>query len=165
MNSSTRTQASCIALAAIFFLFSGLSVREADAQIAMGAQASFGSESDLGVGARLLANLGGSNFEFVASVDRFFPDNEIDWWDLNANLFYHFHMPETPSVLPYLGGGVNQSRRSSNSFERNETGINVGGGLRFPGNITPFVELRAVISDVDQIVLTGGILFGPTRGR
>lgn len=113
----------------------------------------------------MLANLAGSNFEVVGSVDRFFPDNDLVWWDFNANLFYHFHLVNAPTMVPYLGGGVNVARLSSNNFENSEAGLNLGGGLRFPGDITPFIELRAVVSGSDQIVLTGGVLFGPTRFR
>lgn len=145
-------------LATLLLLF-GPSVHDAHAQMVVGVQGNWGSEADLGVGARLLANLGGSNFEAVASVDRFFPDNNLDLWDFNANLFYHFHLANNHTVLPYLGGGLNVTRLSS---DRNEAGLNLAGGMRFPGNITPFLELRAVVSGADQLVVTGGFLFGQT---
>jgi hypothetical protein len=79
-------------------------------------------------------------------VDRFFPDRNLNWWDLNANLFYHFHLANDRFVLPYLGGGLNVARLSS---DQNEVGLNLAGGIRFPGNITPFLELRAVVSGAE----------------
>jgi hypothetical protein len=148
-------------LAMLFFLF-GPPVQEADAQFAVGVQGNWGSEADFGVGARGLANLGGTNLEAVGSVDLFFPDSDIDWLDINANLFYHFHLPDSPSVMPYLGGGLNVARLSGNG-STSEVGVNLGGGIRFPGQVTPFLEFRAVISDADQFVVTGGLLFGATR--
>jgi hypothetical protein len=153
-----------VPMTALFLLF-GPAAEEAQAQTAFGVQGSWGSEADFGVGARLLVNLGGSNFEVAATADRFFPDNDVEWWDFNGNLFYHFHLPDTPAVLPYLGGGLNVARFTIDDQSSSEAGVNLGGGIRFPGNVTPFLEVRAVISDADQIVVTGGLLFGPTRFR
>jgi len=154
-----------VALAAALLLFVGPSVQSGHAQVALGVQGNWGSEADFGLGARVLANLGGSNWEAVGSVDRFFPEGNLNWWDFNANLFYHFHRPDTQAWLPYVGGGLNVARLSAGNASNSEAGLNLGGGIRFPGNVTPFVELRAVVSDADQIVLTGGILFGPTLFR
>jgi len=135
-----------------------------EAQVALGIQGNWASEAELGVGARVLANVGGSNFEVVGSGDVFFPDSDIDWLDINANLFYHFHLPDSPSVMPYVGGGVNFARISGNG-STTETGMNLGGGIRFPSQVTPFIEFRAVIGGAEQFVVTGGLLWGPTRFR
>ncbi|MEX2527929.1 MAG: hypothetical protein WEA09_09870 [Gemmatimonadota bacterium] len=159
---SNRASAFYVASLATLLLLLGPSVQDANAQVALGVQGNWGSEADLGVGARLLTNLGGSNFETVASVDRFFPDNNLNWWDFNANLFYHFHLANTHTVLPYLGGGLNVARLSSGNSANNEAGLNLAGGIRFPGSISPFVEVRAVVSGAEQIVITGGLLFGRT---
>lgn len=149
---------------AMLLLVFGPPAQEADAQLAVGVQGNWGSEADFGVGARALLNLGNTNLEAVGSADLFFPDNDVDWWDFNANLFYHFHLADSPSVLPYVGGGLNLARLSANG-SATEAGVNLGGGIRFPGNVTPFLEFRAVLSDADQFVVTGGLLFGPTRFR
>jgi len=135
------------------------------AQTAFGVQGNWGSEADFGVGARLLANIPNVNLEAVVSADIFFPDNDFDWLEFNGNLFYHFHAPGAANVLPYLGGGLNVTR-ISNGGSTTETGLNLGGGVRFPRpGITPFLEARAVLSDADQLVLTFGVLFGPTAFR
>lgn len=162
MKNETTLSACFVAPLIAFLLLFGPSLEDGHAQVAFGAQGGWGSEADLGIGARVLANLGGSNFEAVGTVDRFFPDNDLDWWDFNANLFYHFHRAEGPSVLPYLGGGLNVARLSTDGSSSSEAGVNLAGGVRFPGDVTPFLELRAAFSEADQIVLTGGILFGPT---
>jgi hypothetical protein len=147
-------------------LLVGPGAGEADGQATFGVQGNWGSEADFGVGGRVLANIPNVNLEFVGSVDVFFPDGPLDWLDFNANLFYHFHLPDSPSVLPYLGGGLNAARLSVNNNDQTEIGLNIGGGVRFPGGrVTPFIEARGVISDADQFVVTGGILFGPARFR
>jgi hypothetical protein len=158
--------ASIFALPAlIFFLQAGPQAPAAEAQVAFGGQGNWGSEADLGLGGRVLMNVPDTNLEAVGSIDVFFPDGDLDWLDFNANVFYHFHLADSPAVLPYLGGGLNLARLS-NETSRTEAGLNIGGGIRFPGaQVTPFIELRGVVSDADQVVISGGILFGPTQFR
>ena len=137
----------------------------AAAQVYGGAQALWGSDSDFGVGGTLLANIENANLEFAGSFNLFFPDGDDDFWETNANVFYHFHLSGTPSVLPYLGGGLNISRLSNGSADT-EAGLNLGGGIRFPmAGVSPFIEARAVISDHDQAVLAFGLIFGHAHGR
>lgn len=147
-------------------LLSVTTVREAEAQLAFGLQGNWGSEADFGVGARLLANVPNVNVEVVGSFDYFFPESDVDWLDFNANAFYHFHLPDSPSVMPYAGAGLNIAR-VSNGDSTTELGLNLGGGVRFPRTgVTPFVEARGVVaSDADQFVITAGLLFGNTRFR
>lgn len=141
-----------------------LGAGSADAQVYVGPQVSLASETDLGVGGRLLANIEDANLEFVGSADLYFPDGPTDYWELNGNLFYHFHLPETPSVLPYLGGGLNVANISNGATDT-ETGLNLGGGLRFPlDDVSPYVEARTVVGDADQSVLTIGLLLGHAHG-
>lgn len=137
----------------------------ASGQVYGGAQGNWGSDTDFGVGGRLLANIENANLEFVGSFDIYFPDGPVDFWEANGNLFYHFHLAESPSVLPYVGGGLNISH-FSNGADNTEAGLNLGGGFRFPlANVSPFIEARAVISDADQAVLTFGVIFGHAHGR
>lgn len=158
-----RFAGSCAALLLPLLLLAGPSAQEAHAQAAFGVQGNYGTEADLGIGARGLINIPNVNLEAVGSFDVFFPDGDRDWLDVNANVFYHFHVPE--GFTPYLGGGLNVARISNGGSE-SEVGLNLGGGVRFdrPG-VTPFLEARAVLSDADQLVITGGFLFGPTHFR
>lgn len=154
-----------IAIAAISGGLALTGVESASAQVYGGAQALWGSDSDVGVGGRVLANIEDANLEFVGSFNVFFPDGPVDFWEANANIFYHFHLRESPSILPYVGGGLNVSRLS-NGVESTEAGLNLGGGIRFPlESVTPFIEARAVLSDHDQAVLAFGLLFGHAHGR
>ncbi len=166
MNTMARPFAVLTALLVGLVLLAGPSAQHAEGQVALGLQGNWGSEADFGAGGRALINIQNTNFEALGSVDMFFPDGDVDWLDLNANLFYHFHLPDSPSVVPYIGGGLNVTRLSVDGSSTNETGLNLGGGIRFPGaSVTPFIEARGVISDADQFVVTGGILFGPTGFR
>lgn len=132
-------------------------------QVYIGAQGSWGNETDLGVGGRVLGNIENANLEMVGSFDIYFPDVG-DYWEANANLFYHFHLRETPSVLPYVGGGLNLAS-IGNGDSTTEAGLNLGGGLRFPlENVSPFIEAKTVLSDFDQSVLTFGLVFGHAHG-
>lgn len=136
-----------------------------EGQIYVGPQLNVGTETDLGVGGRVLGNVEQMNLELVGSFDLYFPDGPTDFWEINGNAFYHFHLPETPSVLPYAGGGLNIAQ-TSNGFESTEPGLNLGGGVRFPlENLSPYVEGRAVVSDADQLVFTFGVLFGHAHGQ
>ena len=135
------------------------------AQAYVGVQADWGSETDFGVGGRVLANIERANLEFVGSFDLYFPDGPIDFWEINGNLFYHFHISNNPSFLPYVGGGLNIAS-ISNGGDTTEAGLGLGGGIRFPlERLSPFVEVRTAISDFDQTVLTFGVLFGHAHGR
>lgn len=138
-----------------------LGAPEAAAQVAVGPQANVGTETDFGIGGRIVGNIRDANLEAVGSFDVYFPDDPVDFWELNGNLFYHFHLRETDAVLPYAGGGLNISHFSNGEGET-EAGLNLAGGLRFAtrSDASPFVELRGVIGDFDQLVVTLGVLFG-----
>lgn len=136
----------------------------ADAQIYFGPQLNAATETDVGVGARVLGNVESANLELVGSFDLYFPDGALDFWEVNANTFYHFHLPDNPALLPYLGGGLNIANLS-NGTDVTEVGVNLGGGIRFPlDNISPFIEGRTVISDWEQSVFTFGFLLGHAHG-
>ncbi len=157
-----------LVIPAVVLFTLGLGAREAEGQAAFGAQINWGSDTDIGVGGRILGNIEDINLEAVGSFDIYFPDDEgqadLDYWEINGNLFYHIHLRNTTSVLPYLGGGLNIARIESGADDRTEVGLNLGGGIRFPtgSNITPFVEAKGVISDgpAEQFVATFGVLFG-----
>lgn len=137
----------------------------ASAQVYGGVQGVWGSDTDAGIGARVLGNIEDANLEAVGSFNYYFPDDEgpgddVSFWEVNANLFYHFHLPETSNVLPYLGGGLNVSRLSNGASDT-EAGLNLGGGFRFPlEDVSPYVEGRFVAGGHDQVVLTLGLMFG-----
>ncbi len=143
----------------------------ANAQVRLGPQLSFGGDTDLGIGARILANVESlDHWDFIGTFDVFFiddsPNTDRSYWEVNGNLAYNFGVPETPSLSPYVGGGLNISRLSRENVDsgaesdNTDLGINLFVGTQFEGgSITPFAEVRIVVEGSDQVVLTGGFLF------
>lgn len=141
----------------------------AAAQVRLGPQLSFGDDTDIGIGARVVVNAGASQrWDFIGTFDVFFPDdgpnNDVSYWEANGNLAYNFGVEGAPSLLPYAGAGLNISHVSidnaSGNFDDTDLGINLFAGTQFQSqSVTPFAELRVVVEGADQLVLTGGILF------
>jgi len=139
-------------------------------QVAFGPQLSFGGETDLGIGGRVLANVESlERWDFIGTFDVWFPDDDggtdRSAWEINGNLAYNF-VVEDSELNPYAGAGLSIFHLSVESdgpgpdFDDTDLGLNLFGGLKFPGqSITPFVEVRAVLEAADQVVVTGGILF------
>lgn len=140
--------------------------------VAFGPQLSYGTDSDFGVGGR--AVLGLSQFyeslEGILSGDYFFVDcggADCSWIELNANATIPIEI--SPTLRPYVGGGLNVARFSVDldefgSSSNTEFGLNVLGGLRFGGtSFIPFAEARLELGGGEQFVLTGGVLFGGGR--
>lgn len=151
---------STLALAVAFSL---LTAAPSSAQVHLGPQVSLGSDSDVGLGARIVGGVPHyAGIEFAGSFDIFFPDGDLDWWELNGNLIYNFEIPEAASFRPYAGGGLNVTRTDRPVRDADtDLGLNVLGGAKFPndGPVTPYLELRGTIEGADQFVITGGILF------
>lgn len=148
--------------AGVFLGLLALGPARVDAQASFGAEAMFGSETDFGIGGRVQLPLGTTlPLEFQGSFDLFFPDGPVDYWEINANIWYLIETRGSTVAVPYVGGGLNIGHSSTTGFSDTEAGINLGGGARFEfENTTPFVEARFVIGGVGQFVIGGGFLFG-----
>jgi opacity protein-like surface antigen len=142
----------------------------AGAQVHFGGQLSFGSDQDLGLGARLLANVTSlEHWDFIGTFDWFFPDEPVGqdrtYWEVNGNLAYNFNIQSAPSISPYVGGGLNiahLSKEFEDGRDSSDTdlGINLLAGTQFGTKaVTPFVELRVELAGGEQFVITGGLLF------
>jgi hypothetical protein len=140
-------------------------------QVSLGPELSFGGDTDLGVGGRVLANVTSlEHWDFVGTFDVWFPDdgpnNDVSAWEANGGLAYNFLVEDT-NVFPYAGAGLNVFHVSVDNFDSpgggaddTDLGLNVFGGIKFPASsVTPFAEVRAVLEGADQVVITGGILF------
>jgi opacity protein-like surface antigen len=135
-----------------------------------GPQASWGSDTDFGVGARLTYGLG-KLFPTVplsaqASFDWFFPGNGLTFWEINWAVDYNFHVQTMPNITPYAGAGLGLAHTSVSvggfSASDNSVGFELVGGAQFKmanSKITPFAEIRLDAHSGSQMVLTGGILF------
>lgn len=153
----------------------GLTAREAEAQMAFGAHASWASETDFGLGARAGFELPSvENLSIVPSFDIFFPSSplsgvDVGWMELNGNVHYAFPLENNASILPYAGGGLSIVRASvEGDFpvgrvkeSDTEMGLNLLGGLQFRsfGAMRPFAELRYNTVGQGQLVISGGITF------
>ena len=149
-------------LAVIFMAMAGLA-SEARAQVAFGAEALFGSDTDFGIGGRVQADLKTSiPLDVAGSFDLFFPDGPADYWEINGNVWYPIHIPRVSGV-PYIGGGLNIGHFDPGGDGDSDTdlSLNVGGGYRFNFTKTsPFLEARFTLGGVEQFVIGGGVLLG-----
>jgi hypothetical protein len=144
----------------------------AAAQVGVGGQVSWADDADIGVGARIVVPLDQIHpqLSFVPSFDVFFPGDDLNYWELNANLHYSFPQGN-PQVVPYVGTGLNYARVSfrtpgTGRVSSSDLGVNLLGGIRFPMNtVTPFAELKFEIGGGEQFVLTGGLTFSPRGAR
>ena len=139
-------------------------------QVQFGPQLSYGGDTDLGIGGRVLANVESlEHWDFVGTFDVWFPDDggsvDVSAWEANGNLAYNF-LIEDSDLSPYAGAGLSifhvSVENENTGFDSDDTdlGVNLFGGLKFPGgSVTPFAEVRAVLEGADQVVVTGGILF------
>lgn len=153
-------------------LFLGVTTQSfSQIQTKIGAHAAYGTEIE-NMGAGVNAEIGLMNKLSVApSFTYFFPKDygslEQRMWEANANAHYYFL--NTPIVGFYGLGGLNYSNVEVESDWWGNTisdsdaklGFNVGAGTNFniAGKITPFAELKYVISDFDQVVVAAGVRF------
>ncbi len=82
--------------------------------------------------------------------------------DVSPNMDAYYHFRGDRRVSPYVGGGVGLNFIHNDSIDRSNTdvGMNLVGGLRFPGGGNRyFVEGRYTASDVPQVSLMTGITF------
>ena len=131
----------------------------------IGAQLSFGNDSQLGIGPRVLTPLKSVHprLQAVYSFDYFFPDSrhddgDLDYWELAGSVVRDIRVRKMKS---YVGLGAviarsSESKSVARTSSRTTLGLNLVGGLRFPEReYTPFVEARA---GGRQFVLAGGVL-------
>lgn len=101
----------------------------------------------------------------AADLTIFFPDddNGVDhsFWTINANVHYLL-MIDNGSNFYGLGGLNYATQEFSNgtSVSDSEAGLNLGGGAEFGLEFgTVYLEAKYIISDFDQLVLSGGVRF------
>jgi hypothetical protein len=135
--------------------------------VRFGAQASWGSDTDFGIGARATYGLGGLvptlPLAVHASFDWFFPGSGQTFWEINGNVVYNFDVRTMPTITPYLGAGLSFAHWGfSGLASDNNLGFSLVGGAQFKmatSKLTPFAELRLDAHSGSQMVLTGGVLF------
>jgi len=142
------------------------------AQIELGGGLAFGTEiENLGIQARGRISLD-ENFKIVPNLTYFFTDdNELfdtNYFSIDGDVHYVFDL-ESVELYPLAGinigivrveyDGPGSSNIDSDDSDT-ELGLNIGGGALYQINdqLTGFGELKFVISDFDQAVITAGVL-------
>jgi opacity protein-like surface antigen len=167
----------------LFFL---LGAGDLAGQFRVGPQASYGTETDIGIGGRVILGFPAlPGFGVIGSFDYFFPGTidlsvaevniDANYWEINGNLFYAFPVSGA-SIEPYFGAGLNLAHASvdvtspAEDFDDSQTELafNLLAGFEFPmTGLSPFVEVRVELGgDEDffirgdnQVIVTGGLLF------
>ncbi|MEM7107403.1 MAG: outer membrane beta-barrel protein [Bacteroidota bacterium] len=106
-----------------------------------------------------------SDLAIAPDFNYFFAEDPVSFWTINADVHYYFS--ESGAVSLYGLGGFNLATISVDSDlagsdnSSTEFGVNLGIGANFDINaaITPFTQLKFVISDFDQAVLAFGVRF------
>ncbi|MEO1053366.1 MAG: outer membrane beta-barrel protein [Bacteroidota bacterium] len=162
-------------------LFAGIQVSQA--QINIGGGLAYGTEIEnpgIGVNAEIFVK---ENIAIRPGLVYFFPkdlineagseDFKFKWFDVNINGNYYF---ETDGIVkPYGMAGLNFAfltvpgfsfdfiggQIGTESETTTEVGLNLGGGANFElsGSVIPYAELRYVLSDADQLVISAGVRF------
>lgn len=135
-----------------------------------GAELAYGTESDIGLGARVVFRLRSlfprTPIDGQVGFQYFFPSEpagvNLSYWELNGNLAYR--IPNVRGTLaPYVGGGLNIAHASvSPGGSNTEAGLNLLAGTTFRvrGTAMPFAEARVRAGGgADQLVIAGGARF------
>ena len=154
-----------------------LPASDVEAQVDVGAHVAVADDMDLGIGLNLGIPLSSfhEHLEFNGAFTFFFPDN-LDYWEIDADVRYFFPLEENPSVLPYAMAGLAIGNISWDldgpgdgvDDSNTEPGLRLGGGVQFPTErLNPFIDLALSIGDVPDFTLRGGLSvpFGNSSAR
>jgi hypothetical protein len=137
----------------------------AQAQTTLGPTIAYHNDYDFGVGAVLALPLEAVDpaIGVLADFIIFFPEGNVDYFEVNGNLTYDFAI-EDSSVVPFALAGLNVARRSVDvggfNGSNTEMGLNLGGGVKFiAGSLRPMVGLRLEIEGGDGFVIFGSLPF------
>ncbi|HUH13581.1 MAG TPA: hypothetical protein VMK65_10740 [Longimicrobiales bacterium] len=160
----------------MFALVGFVMAAPAQSQVGFGAQVSYASDFDLGIGARAVFGLGSmlgqttgrlATLQGIVSADFFMPDcdpADCSYIEVNGNGVLPIAL-EGSALSPYVGAGLNFARISSEfggqSHSSSEIGLNILGGTYFGmGGMNLFGEARYELAGGEQLVFSLGVLFG-----
>jgi outer membrane protein X len=166
-------------IASLSLMFLGLFSKNVQAQeieTRIGGMLAYGSEiENIGIGVN--AEFGITDkLSISPSFIYYFPKEvgpvKVNWFEINGNANYYLLQDEGFQVyglagLNYTNMKVKYDGPSSEAYGGNfsgsdgKFGLNIGAGanLNLDGNITPFAELKYVISDFDQLMIAAGVKF------
>jgi len=142
----------------------------ASAQVVVGPTVLYHDNVDFGVGAFVMFPLEqfDPNLGMNVNFGYYFPDAptgvDANFWELNADVLYHFPVAADAPVSPFALGGLNIARASGGvggfTASNTEIGINLGGGIEFPSDsFRPLVGAKIELEGGDGFVLFGGLGF------
>ena len=154
-----------ITVLALTFTFA---VQNAIAQTRIGGFLAYGTEIEtLGLGAvgEFFVN---ENIAIAPGLLYFFPKDlggyDYTWFEINANGEYYFTTSGSAQVYGLAGlnfafVSVDLPAAFGGNASSTEVGLNLGVGSNFDigSSVLPFAELRFVIGNADQLVLSGGV--------
>ena len=135
----------------------------AQAQATLGPAIAYHDDFNLGLGAGLNVPVQefGRGVSIMADFFYFFPDNDLNYLELNGNLTYSFPL-EGWSATPYILGGVNVANISQDLTDESSTelGVNLGGGIYFDmGRFRPTIGAKIEVSGGEGFVVFGHLPF------
>lgn len=133
------------------------------AQATLGPAFAYHDDFKLGIGAGLNVPIQefGQGVAIMTDFFYFFPDGEIDYLEINANLTYSFPLQGSP-MTPYLLAGLNVANLSTDIGDSGDTelGFNMGGGAYFAlGNFRPDVGLKIEVNGGSGFVVFAHLPF------
>jgi opacity protein-like surface antigen len=142
-----------------------------EGQVYLGPEVAYHDDFDFGVGAVVEFGLPSitPGMGFWGDWVIYFPGDNVDYFEFNANLTYDFPL-EDASAVPFVIGGLNIGRWSYDTGDvdpgfdedgsNTELGLNLGGGVKFQaGSFTPRVGIRVTIADNTGIVAFASVPF------
>lgn len=97
---------------------------------------------------------------------------EINWWEVNANVTYHYELTDYITIYPLAGLNIMKysevtdtrepgSNRYDAEFNEYEIGLNFGGGFYYfiVDNFYAFWEGRYLVSDYRQVLVSVGVAY------
>ncbi|MBE7629798.1 outer membrane beta-barrel protein [Tenacibaculum piscium] len=138
-------------------------------QTKIGANLVYGSESDLGIGAKASFGLS-EEFKISPSINYFFsesvPNVSITTMSFNADAHYFFEIQDKFSLYPLAGinvfyTSVSSSYITSYSASSNSFGLNLGGGMNYllSEKLTAFSEIKLMLNTGNQVVFCAGVMY------
>lgn len=143
-------------------ILAGISAKPASAQFAIAPQVAWGSQTDLGVGGRIIAGLSGTpvlRIEGIVSFDWFLDCENCSYFEVTPAVALGFSII---GLGAYGAAGLNAARITGDSGSNIESNTDLGFalmiGVRTPFGI--FGELRNTAGGADQRVITVGFRLG-----
>ena len=158
MHSSARLALVALAL---FTIPSGI-----QAQATLGPAVAYHDDFNLGIGAALNVPIQefGRGVAVLADFFYFFPDGDVDYLEINANLTYTFPRDEVESSFfaPYVLAGLNVANLSTDLADSGTTELdfNLGGGAYFDlGSFRPNVGVKIEVNGGSGFVVFAHLPF------